>query len=163
EGSNSSNSPDTGPSSNGRTALSAALRALPSVDALVRAARPHVSDQAGQAPGDEQVLVRVARAVIRDVRAAIAAGEPCPPLALLAERTALRLAAARRPLLRPVINATGVIVNTNLGRAPLSAEALEAVVVVARGYSNLEVDLATGERGSRHVHVRDLLCELTGA
>jgi len=62
-----------------------------------------------------------------------------------------------------VINATGVIVHTNLGRAPLAAEAREAVARAAEGYGNLELDLATGARGSRHDHVAGLLCELTGA
>ena len=65
--------------------------------------------------------------------------------------------------LRPVINATGVIINTNLGRAPLSAEALLAVGEIAHGYANLEYDLDMGGRGSRHSHIQDLLCTLTGA
>ncbi len=68
-----------------------------------------------------------------------------------------------RPNLRPVINATGVIINTNLGRAPLSQAALAAIQEAAGGYSNLEYDLEAGERGSRHAHVAALLCELTGA
>ena len=62
-----------------------------------------------------------------------------------------------------MLNATGVIVHTNLGRAPLAAAAREAVARAAEGYSNLEWDLATGARGSRHDHVEALLCELTGA
>jgi L-seryl-tRNA(Ser) seleniumtransferase len=62
-----------------------------------------------------------------------------------------------------VLNATGVIVHTNLGRAPLAAAAREAIMRVADGYSNLELDLENGERGSRHAHVERLLCELTGA
>ena len=62
-----------------------------------------------------------------------------------------------------MINATGVIVHTNLGRAPLARSAREAVSGAAEGYSNLELDLETGERGSRHAHVETLLCELTGA
>ncbi len=68
-----------------------------------------------------------------------------------------------QPHLHSVINATGVIINTNLGRAPLSQEALQAVQAASRGYSNLEYDLAIGERGSRHAHTEALLCELTGA
>ncbi len=75
----------------------------------------------------------------------------------------LNLYAEQQLHLRPVINATGVIINTNLGRAPLSYEALQAVQNVAGGYSNLEYDLEAGERGSRHTHVARLLCELTGA
>src|SRR5205807_1044764 len=67
------------------------------------------------------------------------------------------------PSLRRVLNATGVIVHTNLGRAPLAAAAREAVSRAAVGYANLELDLASGERGSRHEHVAELLRELTGA
>jgi L-seryl-tRNA(Ser) seleniumtransferase len=69
----------------------------------------------------------------------------------------------RLPSLRPAINATGIVVHTNLGRAPLAPEALAALAAVARGYSTLEIDLATGKRGSRHRHVAALLAELTGA
>ncbi|MDA1081966.1 MAG: L-seryl-tRNA(Sec) selenium transferase [Gemmatimonadetes bacterium] len=65
--------------------------------------------------------------------------------------------------LRPVINATGVVLHTNLGRAPLAAQALAAVRDVAAGYSNLEYDVVRGARGSRHQHCARLLCELTGA
>jgi L-seryl-tRNA(Ser) seleniumtransferase len=73
------------------------------------------------------------------------------------------IASLRSPRLRPVINATGVILHTNLGRAPLSAEAAAAAADVAGRYVNLELDLATGRRGGRHALVADLLCELTGA
>ncbi len=68
-----------------------------------------------------------------------------------------------RPHLRPVVNATGVVVHTNLGRSPLAEEALEAILRISRGYSNLEYRLEEGRRGSRYEHVRDLLRELTGA
>ena len=81
----------------------------------------------------------------------------------LAERLRDELGAARRPQLRRVLNATGVIVHTNLGRAPLPAAALERVTEVARGYSNLEYDLAEGARGSRQDHLAGLLRRLTGA
>jgi L-seryl-tRNA(Ser) seleniumtransferase len=74
-----------------------------------------------------------------------------------------RLAATRRPSLRPVINATGVVLHTNLGRAPLARAALDAVNAVSGGYSNLEYDLAKGARGSRYAHCAALLRELTGA
>ena len=73
------------------------------------------------------------------------------------------LAAVRRPTLRRVLNATGVIVHTNLGRAPLAAAALERAIEATRGYSNLEYDLAEGRRGSRQNHVASILCRLTGA
>ena len=81
----------------------------------------------------------------------------------LAARAQQRVDDAARPRLRRVLNATGVIVHTNLGRAPLAAAARAAVARAAEGYSNLELDLAAGERGSRHDHVEALLCELTGA
>jgi L-seryl-tRNA(Ser) seleniumtransferase len=81
----------------------------------------------------------------------------------LVARARERLALAERPSLRRVLNATGVIVHTNLGRAPLAAAAREAVARAADGYSNLEWDAATGARGSRHDHVEGLLAELTGA
>jgi L-seryl-tRNA(Ser) seleniumtransferase len=73
------------------------------------------------------------------------------------------LRALRAPSLRRVLNATGVLVHTNLGRAPLAAEALAQVVETARGYSNLELDLSSGSRGSRQDHLASLLRRLTGA
>ena len=69
----------------------------------------------------------------------------------------------RLPSLRRTINATGIILHTNLGRAPLATEAIEAMEAVARGYSNLEIDLDSGKRGSRYQHVESLLCRITGA
>ncbi len=80
-------------------------------------------------------------------------------------QTSVEKAAARKagPSLRPVINASGVVLHTNLGRAPLAPAALAAVAAAARGYSNLEFDLDAGNRGSRQVHVERLLCALTGA
>jgi len=83
--------------------------------------------------------------------------------ALIIERLDAALARARQPSLRPLINATGVVIHTNLGRAPLSSEALEAMRIVGAGYSNLEVDLQTGQRGSRHDHLDAALREATGA
>ena len=76
---------------------------------------------------------------------------------------ALRLGDIFRPSLEPVINATGVILHTNLGRAPLAPSAVERVAEIARGYSTLEYDLARGGRGRRDVHAEALLCRLTGA
>src|SRR5512143_1937860 len=83
--------------------------------------------------------------------------EPQAIRASVEELTARKTA----PSLRPVINATGVVLHTNLGRAPLAPSALAALAAAARGYSNLEFDLDAGHRGSRQVHVERLLCALT--
>ena len=94
---------------------------------------------------------------------AIHSGMPAPTQGEWKERITSRVLAASASSLRPVINATGVLIHTNLGRTPLSTAAQEAVVRIAKGYSNLEYDLEAGLRGSRHAHPARLLCELTGA
>ncbi|MFT5687145.1 MAG: L-seryl-tRNA(Ser) seleniumtransferase [Myxococcota bacterium] len=106
------------------------------------------------------LAVRVAREVIEDARHRIRAGEDVPPLGAAA---AARAEALSMPRLVPVINATGIVLHTNLGRAPMSPEAAEAVAAVARGYSNLEMHLSTGKRGGRLEGISEPLCELTGA
>ncbi len=135
------------------------LRLLPSVDELLHTdIGQQLASQFSHA-----LTVRAIRACIAHARADILAGSQCPSyneLLISAERF---LYAEQQPHLRPIINATGVIINTNLGRAPLSYEALQAVQKVAGGYSNLEYELEAGERGSRHTHVASLLSELTGA
>ncbi len=135
------------------------LRKLPSVDRMLQ-------DEAIATLVEEHghdLVVAAIREVLEEARQGIVAGMPCPSVAALADSVAGRVAASLRPTLRPVINATGVIIHTNLGRAPLSAEAREAMEAVARGYSNLEFDLEAGRRGSRYVHAEELLCRLTGA
>jgi L-seryl-tRNA(Ser) seleniumtransferase len=128
------------------------LRDLPSIDRVLAderlAAEPH------------ELVVAAARAVLERAREEIQAGGTPAPLvdAILDE-----LARVRRPSLRRVLNATGVLVHTNLGRAPLSARALERVAEVGAGYSNLEYDLAAGARGSRQEHLGEQLSRLTGA
>lgn len=147
---------DTSP----HNAPGAALRDLPSVDALLR--QPAIDTLLAEFARDE--IVRCVRAVLDDRRAQIVAGRPVAlDTGSLALDVRQRLHERRRPNLRPVINATGVVLHTGLGRAPLAEEAIEAIADVARGYSNLEYDLAAGRRGDRHAHVRELLCELTGA
>jgi L-seryl-tRNA(Ser) seleniumtransferase len=123
------------------------LRDLPSVDVLARRS-------------DDPLAVDAARKVLARARQQIQAGHDPGDLeaALDAE-----LASARAPRLRRVINATGVIVHTNLGRAPLAEAALDRVREIGRGYSNLEYDIAAGGRGSRQDHVADVLRRLTGA
>jgi L-seryl-tRNA(Ser) seleniumtransferase len=129
------------------------LRELPSVDALLRT--PEATGLIGRHGRPAAV------AALRDALAAArASGRPRSPAELLADAGA-RLDTA--PSLRRVINATGVIVHTNLGRAPLAEEALERVHQVASGYSTLEYDLGEGRRGSRHDHLSGLLARLTGA
>jgi len=138
----------------------AALRSLPSVDQLVRrvAADPAL---AGLSRARLTAAVREALdAERRRVREQSAT--PADPDALAA-RVVEGVRRAGRFSLRPVINATGVVLHTNLGRAPLADAARAAIDGVAAGYSNLEYDLARGERGSRHDHLRGLLRELTGA
>jgi L-seryl-tRNA(Ser) seleniumtransferase len=137
------------------------LRALPSVDVLRRAVLDELT-QLGT-PQRERQVTQAARKALQEARASVRAGHEPPMFAALSRRALHELERAMLPGLRPVINATGVIVNTNLGRAPLSEEAIAHVADVARGYSTLEFDLAAGERGSRQAPVRALLCELTGA
>src|SRR4051812_46451381 len=108
-------------------------------------------------PSVDRLATSVAKAVLQERRDELLAGVRDD--ADLVERAAARL----RPSLRRVVNATGVIVHTNLGRSPLADDARAAVLQAAAGYSNLELDLADGRRGSRHDHVEALLRELTGA
>ena len=123
------------------------LRALPSVDELARDV-------------DDPLAIDAARAVLARARAEIQAGlDPGD----LTTRLRDELTQIRTPSLRNVINATGVIVHTNLGRAPLPEAALAQVAVAGRGYSNLELDLPSGARGSRQEHIATLLRRLTGA
>ncbi len=135
------------------------LRRLPSVDSVLQ--EPDVQE-AISAFGRELVTEAV-RAELDEARRRILGGEGCPALAELSSGVRDRLAALAQPTLQPVINATGVIIHTNLGRAPLSAAAVAAMQQAAVGYSNLEYDLEAGHRGSRYVHAEDLLCRLTGA
>jgi L-seryl-tRNA(Ser) seleniumtransferase len=135
------------------------LRKLPSVDRLLQEeAVARLAERWGH-----EMAVSAAREALDAARESIRAGGACPGLDFLTGEVGARLAARLRPTLRPVINATGVIVHTNLGRAPLSAEARAAMDAVALGYSNLEYDLESGGRGSRYVHAEGLLCRLTGA
>jgi len=128
------------------------LRDLPSVDELARDER-----LAGE---PSALAVEAARAALARAREEIKAGADPGDLV---ERALAELAAARAPALRRALNATGVIVHTNLGRAPLPEAALTRALEVGRGYSNLEYDLAGGGRGSRQDHVGGILRRLTGA
>ena len=112
--------------------------------------------------GREAVL-RAVRAAIEEARTMLSEGEAAAVDAPGLARRAAAILEGARPLLRPVINATGILLHTGLGRAPLAEEAVEAVAAVARGYCNLEFELEQGERGRRTSGVARLLRELTGA
>jgi len=135
------------------------LRKLPSVDRLLQ--QPGMLE-ALTAYG-RSLAVNALRETLDGAREAIRAGQPCPSLELLVAEAGERLGRIACSTLRPAINATGVIIHTNLGRAPLSEAARRAMMEVGIGYSNLEYDLAAGRRGSRYRHAEDLLCRLTGS
>jgi L-seryl-tRNA(Ser) seleniumtransferase len=137
------------------------LRGLPQVQRLLeRPAAISLCSKFGRA-----AVTQALRKVLQDVREKIRAGSLArpPDAEALIARCAPSLAARRRRGLHRTINATGIVLHTNLGRAPLASEAIAAVAEVAAGYCNLEIDLATGRRGSRTQAVEALLCELTGA
>ncbi len=136
------------------------LRALPSVDKILNGqAGNALVERYGRGP-----TVEMLRTVLDEVRERLREGKPgIRDTTELAEIVADRLETAYRPSLRPVINATGVIIHTNLGRAPLSTAAQQALLEVAGQYSTLEYDLEEGKRGSRLTHAESLLCEVTGA
>jgi L-seryl-tRNA(Ser) seleniumtransferase len=111
------------------------------------------------------LTLQAIRSVLEDVRAGFSKskGIPLPGKEEILTSAASRLETWSSPTLLPVINASGVILHTNLGRAPLSSAAIKAMGATAQGYSNLELDLKTGKRGSRLVHADVLLQHLTGA
>ncbi|MFC2066263.1 L-seryl-tRNA(Sec) selenium transferase [Chloroflexota bacterium] len=139
--------------------MEAKFRHLPSVDRVLSDERikqlekgyPHI------------LLVDLVRQQLERERMAIAGGATYHSLDNIVEFVCARVRALEKPGPNPVINATGVILHTNLGRAPLSKEALAAMDAVGKGYCNLEFNLDSGTRGSRHVHVESILCQLTGA
>ena len=137
------------------------FRNLPSVDQVL--AHEHLQQLAESHSFPHSLLVSLVRESLDGARRAIVGGKPSPTLDEVVEAVTDRLQILETPQLRPVINATGILLHTNLGRAPLSREATEAISAVATDYSNLEFDLRSGRRGSRHVHVEDILCQLTGA
>lgn len=135
------------------------FRQLPSVDEVL------CDDRVSRLCGAfaRQTIVALVRNRLADIRASIGTGGHAPSVEQIANTIVTEAHGMVRQSLRPVINATGVILHTNLGRAPLSTEALEAAQSASRGYSNLEFDLKVGKRGSRQAHVEKILCHLTGA
>jgi len=138
--------------------LNEGFRQLPQVDRLIDALGTN------EGAGEPHALkAAAARRVIDEARVAIGEGAPAPSMEQLAASATRLLEAGRRRRLVPVVNATGVLLHTNLGRAPMGRRQLDAVEAVSTGYSNLEFDLAEGRRGSRYDHARELLTTLTGA
>lgn len=136
-----------------------AYRQLPSVDRLLQA--EPIAALLGRA--SRQVVVGACREALDAARRAIAAGGKAPSVEEIVADVGSRIAASELLPIRRVVNATGVVIHTNLGRAPLSGETVAAMSEAAAFYSNLEFDLETGERGSRHAHLADLLRKVTGA
>jgi L-seryl-tRNA(Ser) seleniumtransferase len=140
------------------------LRQLPGIDSLLAMAE---HDPAGRR-FPKSVLVKAVRETVaserRHILSASEGTDPTPASdTRLLQKAIARAAQLQEYNLQPVINATGIVIHTNLGRSCLAAEAIDHVVSAAGRYSNLEFDLATGKRGSRYAIVEELICELTGA
>ena len=135
------------------------LRSIPSVDAVLREASLGALADRSSIPA----VTRLVREVIETTRDAVLNGGPAPAASEIAQTVVDRAGAAWSSWPRHVINATGVVLHTNLGRAPLSAAAIAAAGHAAGGYSDLEFDLETGRRGSRNSHISRLVSDVTGA
>jgi L-seryl-tRNA(Ser) seleniumtransferase len=135
------------------------LRRLPSVDKVISDER--IKQLRVHYPHD--LIVSLVRRRLEQARLSIMQGSPAASLDKIVGSIQSELQALEQLSLRPVINAGGIILHTNLGRAPLSKETTTAMEMVATGYCNLEFDLDSGTRGSRDVHIEKLLCQLTGA
>jgi L-seryl-tRNA(Ser) seleniumtransferase len=135
------------------------FRHLPSVDKVLSEER--ISELAKDYPHD--LLVDLVRQCLERERLSIAAGHPCASMGEIVSSVYAQLRVLGKPSLSRVVNASGVILHTNLGRAPLSEESLATMEAASKGYCNLEFNLDSGTRGSRNVHVEGLLCQLTGA
>ncbi|MGH9707702.1 MAG: L-seryl-tRNA(Sec) selenium transferase [Candidatus Acidiferrales bacterium] len=151
------------PADKSRDAGAARLRDIPSVDELMQ--RPRLRALAGTA--GREIVLRAARNALSELRAQLqnegAHPEAKFEMAAVEARIARDAEKILAPSLRRVINATGVILHTNLGRAPLSAASLQRIAETAGQYTNLEYDLAEGRRGRRDVHTAQMLAELAGA
>ena len=139
--------------------MSTEYRKLPSVDQLL--SNPQIASFEADYP--RAFIVNLIRKQLEDARQVIEAGKPCPPMNDIVRSFRRKLDDLANPSLRTLINATGVILHTNLGRAPLSKKTIAAMSDISSEYSNLEFDVAKGVRGSRQTHIERLLCELTGA
>ena len=135
------------------------FRKIPKVDELMDSFAERFSDV------PSAVLKESVHQVLDSLRTGIKSGEvtEIPDFDAIVELTAKKVGKNTLPTLRPVINGSGIVIHTNLGRSCLSENAVKAVVGVAGAYSTLEYDVEKGARGSRHVHIEDLICSVTGA
>ncbi|HIG40470.1 MAG: L-seryl-tRNA(Sec) selenium transferase [bacterium] len=134
------------------------LSKLPAVDKLLDQATVLV-DQYGR-----PLVTSCLREVLNEIRSGVQAGKMAiPNLSVIIEMATVRLKNTHAPSLKRVINLTGTVLHTNLGRAPLPTAAIESIVQVAAGYSNLEYDLQQGQRGDRDTHIESLIKDITGA
>ncbi len=141
------------------------LRQLPKIDEIILLLeKKKIFERAPR-----EIVVNTCRSAVGELRETILKDKKGvkrfvpPSLEQVAAAVAQKVESLHRPSLRRVINATGIVLHTNLGRAPLCKEALDHVIDVSRGYSNLEYDLEKGKRGLRYDHVSKILCDLTGA
>ncbi len=139
--------------------MTSRFREIPSVTETLR--HPALSSLAGGRSHDS--IVEIIREELASARRTVAAGADPPDVASVARAVSTKVALKWRTWPERVINATGVILHTNLGRAPLSDESVAAAALAATGYSDLEFDLDSGKRGSRQAHISRLTCEATGA
>jgi len=139
--------------------MNSEFRRLPGVDKLLSEEGIKLLEETYP----RELLVNIIRQHLERERLAIAAGKPCHSVDEIVEAISTQLHQLESPGIRSVINATGVILHTNLGRAPLSREAIAAMDAVSKGYCNLEFELDKGTRGTRQTHIEWILCQLTGA
>ena len=135
------------------------FRQLPSVDKLLSDKRVSQFCETFS----HEIVVNSIRHHLAEIRRSISSGGPVPSFEETVTAIVTKASNLGKSSLQPAINATGVILHTNLGRAPLSDEVVKAMEATSRGYCNLEIDLNSGKRGSRQIHVEHLLCQLTGA
>ncbi len=135
------------------------LRKLPSVEKIFQSSS---IEKIIAKFGREQTLLTI-RETLEEFRSSIKAGKTAPDFIEIVDKINSKLTSRFSPTLLPVINATGVILHTNLGRAPLSQETIQAMQSIGANYNTLEFNLETGKRGSRSIHAEEILVQLTGA
>lgn len=139
--------------------MTSQFRNLPSIDKIVSDERVHPFESTYS----HDLVVQVARQRLDRERTSIGLGKAPQSIEDIIGSVVAVLLGLETSGLRPIINATGVVLHTNLGRAPLSRQAMVAMEQVSRGYSNIEFELESGKRGSRQTYVEPLICQLTGA